>query len=171
MIKSIKNKILKYELINWRKCLWFQPEKIKKQSKIQLEKLKTSLVNNGFSSPMAVWQKGKKIYIIDAHHRQLAMKELELDGVKIPEKLPAIFLDIKNEKEAKKIWAIYQSQYAELEQTEVIDFLGDFNLDDLGLEIDIPDIKLEIWKPIDNEQEIDENIEIKNKCPKCAYVW
>lgn len=110
----MKNKILKTELVEWQKLELFQPDDLKRQTKNQKEKLKTSLKNNGFSSPFYVWETKNKIYCLDGHHRIPAMKEMIVEGVKIPEQLPANFIDCKNKKEAKKIILVFNSHYSDI---------------------------------------------------------
>ena len=48
------NKILKTQLVYWKKLELFQPKNFKKMSKSHLDKLKSSLKNNGFKAPFYV---------------------------------------------------------------------------------------------------------------------
>jgi DNA modification methylase len=139
----MKNKIIKTELVNWKEIVPFQPDSIKKQTPEQKEKLKRSLLKNGFVSPLSVWQKGKKIYAIDCHMRLRALNELEAEGHKIPEKMTASFLKIKDEKEAKKYVLVFNSHYGKMKGDILGDWVSDLNIDDLNLEIDIPEINLD----------------------------
>lgn len=137
----MKNKIIKQGLIAWEKCEWFQPKDFKKYSKSQMNKLKTSLKNNGFLSPFLVWEtKTGKVFILDAHHRQKAMEELKEEGVAIPLKLPAVWIDCKNKSEAKKALLVYNSSYADIDQDIFADWIDGFDMDKLMEEIEIPDI-------------------------------
>ena len=60
----MENKILKTKLVDWKELELFQPKDLKKMSKTQLDKLKESLKNNGFSAPFYVWENKDKIYCI-----------------------------------------------------------------------------------------------------------
>lgn len=172
-MKTIKNKISETKLVDWRKLEWLQPKDFKNDNPEIIEKLKTSLKNNGFASPFHVWQNKTKTYILDGHYRSKCLKELQSEGIKIPDKLPANFIDCKNKTEAKKMVLVYNSHYATINEDSMTDFLNGMNIDDLDLEINIPDIDLKIgeWEPKDNEKEFDENIETQNECPKCKYKW
>ena len=62
--------------------------------------------------------------------------------LKIPDKLPANFIDCKNKTEAKKMVLVYNSHYATINEDSMADFLDVMNIDELDLEINIPDIDL-----------------------------
>ena len=81
-MSKVINKIVKQELINWKNLKWFQPEKLKSTNQTITQKLKTSLIKNGFSMPFNVWQKGKDLWILDGHYRFSAMNAMEMRGVK-----------------------------------------------------------------------------------------
>ncbi|TAK58517.1 MAG: hypothetical protein EPO24_08400 [Bacteroidetes bacterium] len=140
--KTIKSKIVKTELVEWRKLKWFQSN-LKEISRSNFEKLKKSLINNSFIMPFHVWQQGKTRWILDGHHRQQAIQELEKEGYKIEDRLPANFMDCKDRKEAAKLVLIYSSIYAETTDNGLYDFLNLENLDleSLNLEIVLPDIE------------------------------
>lgn len=107
---DITNKIIKSDLIEWRNLEWLQG-KLKAIPDSSLKKLKQSLVNNSFVQPFNVWENGK-LWILDGHHRKLAMEQLEAEGYNIPDKLPANFVECKNKKEASKLVLVYSSIYA-----------------------------------------------------------
>ena len=84
-MKEIKSIIIKTIEIPWKDMNWLQPRNFKKAERINLEKLKNSLITNGFSLPFNVWEDNKgKIWILDGHHREKVMKELLVEGVIIP---------------------------------------------------------------------------------------
>ena len=91
--KRIKNKILKTELIEWRNLEWFQPAKLKSMTEEQASKLTESLAKNHFMQPFNVWKKGKKLLILDGHHREMTMRAMEENGYIFPELLPANFIN------------------------------------------------------------------------------
>jgi len=139
----MKDKILKTELLEWRELIPFQPDILKSQTVEQHNKLKKSLIKNGFTAAFQVWGKGKKFYILDGHSRYFALKELADEGAQIPEKLPCTFIDIKNAQQAKKAVLLFNSHYAKIEKSALAEFTADFDLDDLIGEIDIPDIDMD----------------------------
>ena len=140
----INNKILKTELIQWRDLIEFQPEKFKKYSNKLTDKLKNSLVNNGFASPFYVWERDNGIFILDGHGRFRAMNQMEQDGESIPDKLPAIFLSIENESEAKKMLMTFNSHYAELNKEFVIEYMGDLVFDDINSEFELFELNFKL---------------------------
>ena len=144
---EIKSRIVKMELVKWRELKWLQVN-LKELSEVGSEKLKRSLVDNDFSMPFHVWQDKGTIWILDGHHRQKVMIELEeKDGVKIPDLLPAIFIRCKNKKEASKLVLVYTSIYAEVVPEGLVEFLKENDLDweELKEEIDIPGINLDYY--------------------------
>lgn len=151
------NKIIKTELIEWKLLKPFQPSDLKKMSKIQLDKLKTSLKSNGFKTAFNVWQEKDNIWCLDGHHRLLVMKLLEDEGESIPERLPANFIDCKTKKDAKKALLIFNSHYADIEHNILKDFISDLDSEilseinfeglELSIEEDNPEIKKAELKP------------------------
>lgn len=137
MKNRIVNKIIKSEMVEWQKIKWFQPKDLKKTQKHLIEKLKNSLIKNGFSMPFTVWQKGKDLLILDGHYRFNTMMEMIKDGVEIPEKLPANFIQCKNDNEAKKIVLLYNSHYAEMNNDTLYGFISDMAIDEITTEFNI----------------------------------
>ncbi len=123
-IMQVKDKVLKFEKVLWRDLQWFQPESLKKQSKLEKHRLKKSLIENNFSIPFFIWDRGKDgKYILDGHHRETALKELEQEGVVIPDQLPALFYDIKDEAEAKKIILVINAKFSNFEKEQLLDWI------------------------------------------------
>ena len=109
MKETIETKILRQEKINWRNAEWLQPDNFKEISDDSFQKLKTSIVQNGFIQPFNVWESNGKLNILDGHHRKKAMEELSLEGFVIPTMLDANFIDCKDRKEAVKFVLLYSS--------------------------------------------------------------
>ena len=141
---EIKSRIIKTEDVNWRDLEWLQ-DNLKEMKKADFEKLKQSLKVNSFIMPFHVWQQNGTTWILDGHHRKKAMEELAKEGIDIPKKLPATFIRVKNEKEAKKLVLIYSSIYARATDEGLYEYINanDLNFDDLKLEIDLPDFDLD----------------------------
>lgn len=172
-MKSLKHKIIKTEMVDWKELVPFQPESLKKSSPDLLKKLSRNMINNGFTTPFFVWQKGKIKYILDGCHRQKVLEEMSANSTKIPDKLPAIFLRVKDEQEAKKYLLGFNSYYAEINKKGLFEFIEDFDIEEIKLEFE--PIKLGFnYNIIDEykEKEIDiEDLDFQNKCPKCNYEW
>ena len=151
---EIANKIIKSDLIEWRNLEWLQG-KLKAIPENSLKKLKQSLINNSFVQPFNVWENGK-LWILDGHHRKLAMEQLEAEGYNIPDKLPANFVECKNKKEASKMVLLYSSIYAKADEKSLDAFLAENEIDfsEVSGEIDLPELNLDTFgvNEIDDEK-------------------
>ena len=87
--------------VEWEKIKPIQPDDVKINTNINA--LKKSLKNHGFSLPFAVWKDDNVIYCVDGHTRVKALKELKHEGEEVPDKLKAFEIDAKNRKEAVQI--------------------------------------------------------------------
>jgi hypothetical protein len=153
-MKKVVNKIVDTKLLAWKSLEWFQPVDFKLHRKENIEKLKKSLINNGFSQPFTVWKKDDKLLILDGHYRKMAFDQLDAEGISIPELLPCNLIDCKNEKEAKKVVLIYNSHYARINKDEIFNFTNGMDLKELSFEIELPNIDFasmidELGKPLD----------------------
>ena len=172
---EIKNKILKIEAINWNGLKPLQPAGFKEISEKNFTKLKESIIKNNFAMPFTVWKNGDEIFIIDGTHRYKALQELKKEGYKIPDKLPAVFIDCKDKREASKLVIIYSSIYANVTEQGLYGFLNleGFNIDDIKTEIEIPgfNLDIDIFSGDINDFFEDSNVEKKEKeviCPFCG---
>lgn len=165
-MKEIKNKISSQKLVKWRALEWLQNDNLKEIGEESLTKLKNSLKNNDFIQPFNVWEdKKKKLWILDGVHRFKAMTELEKDGIKIPDMLPANLVNCKNRKDAAKMVLIYSSSYAKLSEFGLKEYLAlnDLVLSDIENEIDV-DVDLSLLVPeykFPDETDLDMNTEKK----------
>jgi len=138
---QIVSQIIKQSLVNWKSLKWLQSSKLKDIGDHGITKLKNSLKENNFVQPFNVWEDSKGIiWILDGHHREKALTQLEAEGYEIPETLPANFIDCKDKKEAAKMVLLYSSIYAKITNEGLGEFLDDFDLDlsNLVNEIDLP---------------------------------
>jgi len=182
----LNNRIIKTELVEWKKLIPFQPDNLKKTEPHKLQKLANSLCQNGFSMNFYVWEKDGQILIIDGHSRHEVLQLLESGAiypkdpsgkeyaVTIPEKLPCSFLHLKNKTEAKKAVLIYNSKYKNIDSDILAEWVSDLNLDELKRQIEIPELNLnlDVSDKAYNENEIgEEGLETSNCCPRCKYEW
>ncbi len=170
----LNNRLIKTELVEWKKLIPFQPDNLKKTEPHKLQKLANSLCQNGFSMNFYVWEKEGQILIIDGHSRHEVLQLLESGAiypkdpsgkeyaVTIPEKLPCSFLHLKNKTEAKKAVLIYNSKYKNIDSDILAEWVSDLNLDELKSQIEIPELKLGFDMPqeLDNDT-IDDAAKIK----------
>jgi hypothetical protein len=158
MSKEIKNRIIEYKQLDFKSLEWFQPTDLKVIDEEKINKLKRSLIKNGFLTPFFVWQNKNKNLIIDSHIRQLALSDLiNEDKVKL-KKVQCAIMDIKNKNEAKKFVSIFNSHYADIHQDNYLDWIGN-EIDKLKDEIEIPNIDFDIFEDEENEEINTDNME------------
>lgn len=126
--KVLKNKIIETKLVEWRELKWLQGG-LKEISAEAFEKLKQSLKSNDFIQPFNVWDG----WILDGHHRLQALKQIEQEGTKIPNLLPASLIECENKKEASKLVLVYSSSYADITGEGLQNFMfeNDLTIDDM----------------------------------------
>ena len=150
------NKILKYGLVDWKQLTPLQNENLKATTQKDYELLEKSFSMNGNISVLHVWENKGKTYLLDGVGRKLFFEKKEKEGIKIPSKVPAIYLDFKTKKEALKAVLIYSSTY----RTIIDEGLNEF-LNSNGLVKDLPELIQEInLSNFNMDQFINSNFEI-----------
>ena len=141
--KPLENRIIKTELVEWRKFKFFQPDGFKDLSNTAFEKLKASIFANDFIETFIVWE-NKELYCLDGYHRCKVLEQLSAAGIRVPERLPGTFIRCKSKKDAARLVLIYSSIYARVTDEGLYEFLESnrIQFDDIKLEIDIPSINL-----------------------------
>ncbi len=86
------------------------------------EKLKKSILENGFFVPMFIWADKRKSKIMDGHQRIRVLEKMQEDGYEIPP-LPAVVIKAKDETEAKKKLLLISSQFGKIDKPGLHDFL------------------------------------------------
>lgn len=177
-MNSIKNKILKSELVCWKELKFIQQDKFKELTKDAYSKLRQSIINNDFVESFKVWQCDKNKFCLDGFHRIKVFKELVKEGYTVPEKFRADFIDCKDKREASKLILIYSSIYAKINEQSLDEYLNmnELDIDELKLEIDLPEIDFGYFEDanfdpasIDEQGKLDEKKKIK--CPNCSYEF
>lgn len=129
---KIINKVTNCPTIAWNIIKTWEFNQLKDNSNRDVKKLKNSIINNGFIAPFDCWKNDKgRNYIIDGTGRNLALLQLETEGIDIPE-LPVLFIDAKDLKEAKKFALQRSSTHGTITQTSLADFIStDFEIIEL----------------------------------------
>lgn len=122
------------------------------------EKVIRSIRKHGFCAPFYIWRKGKKNYCLDGHNRIESLKRLVASGEKIPP-LPVVYINAKNEAEAKEILLKINSTYGKMTADSVREFLGDIeiNIEDIALPEGVLDLTVKV-DDIDQETTGDDDI-------------
>lgn len=104
-------------------------EDIKTLSKERYELLRESIINNGISFVVHVWQKGGKNHIIDGHQRVFVLKQLvEIEGFEIKD-IPVALVKAKTIEEAKIKVLAGASVYGEIDEKAFGKYLDSNNID------------------------------------------
>jgi DNA modification methylase len=167
-MKQIKNRVIELRHINWKKLEWLKPEDYKISSEENLTKLENSLTTNHFIDPFKIWfdEKESKMFILDGHRKQLALTNIETRGSKIPERLPAVFIECKNIKDAAKLVLAYDSIYGKVNNEGLKDYLSLFEIDysEIAEFTNIPELDASYLNTAEfDEKELDEIPEVPKK--------
>ena len=117
---------------------------LKELSAESSRKLRKSLLRHGVSFPFFIWKSGDKHFCLDGHQRLRVLHKLANTGYHIPP-LPIDLIDAKDEKEAKEKILLIASQYGQMTDDTLMEFLkdSDLNLDDLQETIALPDVDIQ----------------------------
>ena len=142
-----ENRINKYGLVKWKDLIPLQNDNLKSTTDEEFKRLEKSFENNGNISVLHVWDNKGKLYLLDGVGRKQFFEKKEQEGIKIPEKVPCIFIDFKNKREALKAILVYSSQYRTINEDGLVEFLNTNNLlnyfPDMLKELELPNIDLE----------------------------
>ena len=164
-MKEVKVKIKKQKRVDIADLTPFQGS-LKTLSPANYEKLKKTMLDEGFTFMIHVWHNANVTYIIDGHQRVATLTRMREEGFEIPP-IPCAFVDANTYHDAKKLVLLAVSQYGKIDKDGILEFVDgeDFDFDDF----DLPDFDssiLESLKPDDIEREekeddipeVDENI-------------
>ena len=129
---SIKSRVIKYGLVEWRRITDWQQD-VKTIDANEMDKLLNSFDKHGFFDNFLLWEQPNGFICIHGHQRLKALHKADALGWTIPDKLPAIYLDIKNEKEAREMILAAASTFGQINKDELIHFIEDNKLDMSGL--------------------------------------
>lgn len=148
MSKSIQSKILKTEPIQWESLQFIQDENFKDWIDSGQEKLIESILKFQFIDPFKVWENNGQLFCLDGKHRYLDLISIKEKGYKVPELLPATFIDCENQTEAAELVLVYSSAYAKITQQGLFDFVNKYNIDlpELKNTINVPEFSMERYE-------------------------
>ncbi len=146
VIKSRVGKMLNVKIDD---VIYFQGN-LKEMTEDDYEKLKTSLLEHGIISPGLVWRNKGKLYALDCHQRLKTLKQMKLEGMGVPDKIPAVEIHADSKKQAKRFLLQYVSQHGKVSEEELYAFIHDAGLEDdvdaLELELSLPDLNFGEFK-------------------------
>lgn len=138
--ESVKSVIDKVESAEWRKFKDLQASDFK-DDKGRIQKLKRSLIKNGFAAPFYAWRSGSQIFTCDGHYRRRALTELSKEGVDVPKSLPTVFIKASSKDHAKKLLLIFNSHYADIQLPGLTNFAKGLDVESMFGEIELPRMK------------------------------
>lgn len=108
---------------------------VKNRTGYDIQRLKESIMNNGFLFPLFIWK--NQNVIIDGKARYLALKQLEKEG-NILKDVPVVFVEAKDENEAKEKVLQVNSRYGKITEGSLNFFAKDckINISDLNIHLD-----------------------------------
>ena len=171
-MKTIEDKVIKTEKVDWRSFKFLQKSSFKDINKDQFQKLKTSIINNDFVETFKVWENGKGVYCLDGFHRCKALESLKEDGYAIPDTFTASFIQCKNKKDAAKKVLIDSSIYASVTDEGLYEFSHDFGIDfeAIKMEVDLPNLDLEKYgEGYTGSDQPESKPQIT--CPECGHEF
>lgn len=107
---------------------------LKSISSINIGKLKKSIKKYGIRFPFFVWSDPSgAAWTLDGHQRIKALRELVAEGEEVGD-VPVVYIDAKNEREAKELILLQNSQYGQMTNESLTDYFteNDLSYDDLS---------------------------------------
>lgn len=155
---QIKDLIIETKKIEWESITDLQPIDLKRD--FHSQKIKDSIIQNGFSRAIYVWKNNEDntIYCVDGHLRMDLLRELKTDGYDIPDLLSCTFLNLKNKDDAIKcLLQVFNSKSNPIikESLELWAEEDGFNLDDFEFILDDLNIEFEDFNNEKKNQELD----------------
>jgi len=111
----------KTEMLDIEKLQPFQGN-LKDLSEANYKKLRKQILDNGFAEPFSVWENEGNVYILNGHQRHREIVKMKEEGINVPA-LPCNFIRCANRKEAKKMILALTSQYGNMTEDGLYEFL------------------------------------------------
>jgi len=96
---------------------------LKRRTKQDVEKIQQSILKYGFTAPFFVWNGTGHNYCLDGHGRIKALDGLRQQGYELP-MFPVVFVNAKNETEAKQKLLLINSRYGNITQSGLEAFIS-----------------------------------------------
>ena len=146
MSKWIRITCKGFAAIPYTELIPFQGQ-LKELADEDYKKLKTEILNLGFSEPVSVWQDGGKNYLLNGHQRHSTIKRMvEQDGYTIGP-IPISGVEAGCIAEAKRKVLAFTSQYGKMTPQGLYDFSIDAGIapDEIKNRFRFPEIDLDKW--------------------------
>lgn len=144
-MNEVKNRIIKTELVDISGLTPFQG-KLKSLSDANFNKLRKSIIDEGFSFTVHVWENGGVTYIIDGHQRVSVLTQMRKQGIEVPP-ISCSYVSAKTYRDAKKLVLLAVSQYGKIQRDGFLEFVdgedfdfGDYDFPDFTIDDFIPNL-------------------------------
>lgn len=141
------------------------------------QKLRTEILTHGFSEPVSIWINNGVTHVINGHQRLRVLQGLMGEGFFIPP-IPASVIEAKDEREAKEKVLALTSQFGEITEFGLYEFMEKASLDYSILDnFRFPEIDIEKWKQGYELENKSEELDLtafdnfNHQCPKCGFEW
>ena len=133
-MKPILNKCKTKDTLTLQELTTFATD-IKDRTNYDIERLKTSMKENGFLFPIFVWKDYN--VILDGKSRYIALKQLKDEGFLLND-IPVVYVEAKSENEAKEKVLQVNSRYGKITEGSLNFFAKDcqININDLNIHLD-----------------------------------
>lgn len=189
--EAIRNRIIKTELVDIDQLTPFQG-KLKTLDDKNFNKLRKSIIEEGFSFTVHVWENGGVTYIIDGHQRVSVLTQMRKQGITIPP-ITCAFVSAGTYRDAKKLVLLAVSQYGKIQKDGFLDFVdgedfdfGDYDFPDFTPDFD--NVIVESYQPnrdaddtefdrepkeAEGSRELSEEsfANFDHKCPRCGFEF
>lgn len=131
------------ELVELDQLVPFQ-DALKALAPARAAKLEQSILKYGVTFPFFIWRRGRELLVLDGHQRETVLKKMRDDGFAVP-KLPAVSIQAGSEKEAKEKILLLSSQYGEITEGSLKDYLAaaGIELSDLVGTVQLPNVDID----------------------------
>lgn len=102
---------------------------LKELSEENYNKLKSQILELGFSAPFFVWKHDGKNKLCDGTQRSRALICMKEEGITMPEEFPCVEIEAKNLTEAKKKILAISSNYGTMTTLGLESFMQDIDMD------------------------------------------
>ena len=96
---------------------------LKERDSTDYEKIERSIRKHGFSFPFFIWKHDGVNHCLDGHGRLETLLRMVAGGEQIPP-LPVVYVDCKNEADAKEMLLKLNSTYGRMTADSVREFIG-----------------------------------------------
>jgi ParB-like nuclease family protein len=125
---AVRVKVREIRTLDHDKLTPFQGE-LKNLSEENYQKVKGEILRLGFSFALHAWVNDQgRICILDGHQRITTLKRMKQEGFEIP-KIPVVMVEADNYQDAKQMVLAGTSQYGEMQEQGLYDFIAEAGLD------------------------------------------